>query len=40
MAIGRFSYYDSAEKIKVHIPELKPECVICGHDAVLSFEEI
>lgn len=35
-----YAYYDSAEKIKVHIPELKPECVICGHDAAVLFREI
>jgi len=35
-----YAYYDSAEKIKAHIPVLKPECVICGHDASLLFREI
>lgn len=35
-----YAYYDSAEKIKVHIPELKPECVICGHDSAVLYREL
>lgn len=35
-----YAYYDSAEKMKVHIPDLKPECVICGHDAAVLYREL
>lgn len=34
-----YAYYDSAEKIKAHIPNPSPLNVICGHDASVLYRE-